>query len=290
MEVPLAPSPSVAAAFSMLGASIMADAVCCAQTIDTGPDAGAEALHGLRVALRRLRALWWAYRPLLDTKLYKDQCDAFKQIADAAGATREWDVLQELLKTDGLGRKWHSNLANAVGQQRTPAFEASHERTDSSRVDQTLNCALGSCQAQLAALASPPALPVFARSRIDLVVRAVRKQAARALQRGHHTNASLHAVRIEMKKLRYLLELFSLLLPDVAGSDPKWLSMIQDRLGALNDVVVSKALVRQHANEPGSRKTLRKAIRRLQKREKRLMSEVKKALRGRAHRLRISGL
>ncbi len=264
----------------MLSAPIMADAMCCAQAIDTGPDVGAGALHGLRVALRRLRALWWAYRPLLDSKLYKDQCDAFREIADAAGATREWDVLQELLETDGQGRKWHSKLARAVGQQRALAFEASRERTDSRRVDQTLHCALGSCQAQLAALALPPALPVLVRSRVDLVVQAVRKHAARALRRGHHTNASLHAVRIGMKKLRYLLEFFSPLLAEIPGDATKWLSMIQERLGALNDVVVSKTLVRRHANALGSRKTLRKALHRLKKREKWLVSEARKVLRG----------
>jgi hypothetical protein len=115
---------------------------------------------------------------LLDSKLYKDQCDAFRLIADGAGATREWDVLHELLEADGQGRRWHSKLAAAVGQQRARAFEASRKWTGSRRVDQTLHCALGSCQAQLAALALPPALPVFVRSRIDLVVQAVRKQAA----------------------------------------------------------------------------------------------------------------
>ena len=56
--------------------------------------------------------------------------------------------------------------------------------------------------------------------------------------------------------------------------------MIQERLGALNDVVVSKTLVRRHANALGSRKTLRKVLRRLKKREKRLVSEVKKVLHG----------
>ncbi|CAN7792131.1 CHAD domain-containing protein [Caballeronia sp. LjRoot34] len=128
-------------------------------------------------------------------------------------------------------------------------------------------CALGSCQAQLAALALRPALPVFARSRIDLVVRAVRKHTARALRRSHHTDASLHAVRIEITKLRYLLEFFSPLLTKVPGGDPKWLSMIQEWLGALNDVVVSKTLVQRHANVLDSRKTLRKALRRLKKHE-----------------------
>src|SRR5471032_563274 len=182
LEGSLAPSQSVGEAFALLSAPIMADAMYCARAIDTGPDVSAEALHGLRVALRRLRALWWAYRPLLDAKLYKDQCDAFRQIADAVGVTREWDVLQGLLATDGEGRKRHSKLANSVGQQRALAFEAGRERADSNRVDRKLNCALRSCQAQLDALGLPPALPEFARSRIDLVVRAVRKDVRRALQ------------------------------------------------------------------------------------------------------------
>jgi CHAD domain-containing protein len=171
-------------------------------------------------------------------------------------------------------RNWPARSVNSARERSKRV-----ERTDSKRVDQTLRCALGSCQAQLAALALLPTLPVFARSRIDLVVRAVRKHAARALQRGHHTNASLHAVRIEMKKLRYLLEFFSPLLAEIPGGAPKWLSMIQERLGALNDVVVSKTLVRRHATALGSRKTIRKALHRLKKREKWLVSEARKVLR-----------
>src|SRR6516225_10232925 len=60
-------------------------------------DATPESLHQLRVALRRLRSLWWAYRPLLDKAENTRQRALYRFLADAAGRTRDWDILLELL-------------------------------------------------------------------------------------------------------------------------------------------------------------------------------------------------
>ncbi|CAB3809004.1 CHAD domain-containing protein [Paraburkholderia fynbosensis] len=66
-----------------------------------GNDANAEKLHRLRVALRRLRTLLWAYRPMLDAKFDNEQRELFKSLASAAGNTRDWDILIALVENDG---------------------------------------------------------------------------------------------------------------------------------------------------------------------------------------------
>src|SRR5262245_55719011 len=50
--------------FAALAAPLVDEAL--AQNASIHADATPESLHQLRVALRRLRSLWWAYRPLLD--------------------------------------------------------------------------------------------------------------------------------------------------------------------------------------------------------------------------------
>ncbi|MFM0632713.1 CHAD domain-containing protein [Paraburkholderia xenovorans] len=82
--------------FSSYAAPLVEQAVEHATALRENPDA--EVLHKLRVALRRLRSLLWAYRPLLDRDLDDKQRALFKHLAGAAGRTRDWDILIELLR------------------------------------------------------------------------------------------------------------------------------------------------------------------------------------------------
>ena len=60
-------------------------------------DPSAEGLHQLRITMRRLRSLWWSYRPLLDAGENTRQRDLFRSLADSAGRARDYDILIELL-------------------------------------------------------------------------------------------------------------------------------------------------------------------------------------------------
>ncbi|MDB5789422.1 CHAD domain-containing protein [Caballeronia mineralivorans] len=51
--------------FSSYATPLVDDAISRAAVLNADPDA--EVLHKLRVALRRLRSLLWAYRPLLNS-------------------------------------------------------------------------------------------------------------------------------------------------------------------------------------------------------------------------------
>lgn len=81
--------------FSTFATPLIDEAVAHAAKLQAKPDA--EVLHKLRVALRRLRSLLWAYRPLLDKQLDDRQRELFKELAGAAGQTRDWDIVTDLL-------------------------------------------------------------------------------------------------------------------------------------------------------------------------------------------------
>lgn len=89
--------------FSSFAEPLVAEAV--EHTAALRADEHAEVLHKLRVSLRRLRSLLWAYRPLLDRDLDDKQRALFKKLAGAAGKTRDRDILLELLdETSGANR------------------------------------------------------------------------------------------------------------------------------------------------------------------------------------------
>jgi CHAD domain-containing protein len=91
-------SPSVHTAeaeFNKYATPLVHEAIAQASTVDADPDA--EVLHKLRVALRRLRTLLWAYRPMLDKDFDNKQRAIYKFLGNAAGNTRDWDILIELL-------------------------------------------------------------------------------------------------------------------------------------------------------------------------------------------------
>jgi hypothetical protein len=87
----ITPSMTDVDAFVLLATSISAEAVDRVRKLNAS--AAPEDLHKLRVALRRLRTLRWAYEALLDKKDAKLQRREFKSLADAAGRTRDWDAV-----------------------------------------------------------------------------------------------------------------------------------------------------------------------------------------------------
>src|SRR4051794_36471390 len=92
---------SAQAAFASYAAPLVDRAIELAHAVrdDTSP----EALHQLRVSLRRLRSLWWAFHPLLEQAENRRQRALFKYLATAAGKTRDWDIVIQLLSTEGSG-------------------------------------------------------------------------------------------------------------------------------------------------------------------------------------------
>ena len=67
-----------------LASPLIDEAMQHAATLDGNTDP--EVLHKLRVALRRLRTLFWAYRPLLDEEFDTRQRALFRYLATSAGS------------------------------------------------------------------------------------------------------------------------------------------------------------------------------------------------------------
>jgi CHAD domain-containing protein len=226
-----------------------------------------------------LRSLWWAYEPLLDKKDAKLQRDEFKYLADAAGKTRDWDVLRDILAVDQRTRLSLSPLLLAIDEHRANALSFSRRTIRGAGVEEILQRALEGARHQLDSRAASPTLSEFAEERVELAEKALKKRIERATQPEHPGYAALHEVRIAGKKLRYLLEFFSPVLGGSHESTIERLTSVQDELGKLNDLVTSETLLREYVSQLGEPKAVKEAVRYLEDQKKHHMCTAHEILR-----------
>jgi CHAD domain-containing protein len=236
------PAPSAQAAFASYAAPLVADAIEFAEAVreDTSP----EALHKLRVSLRRLRSLWWAFEPLLEKEENTRQRALFKFLATAAGKTRDWDILIELLAHEDSGAH---EIAPTFQEARGDALAVSRETLANADVKHLLREALSGASKELNTAHERVALRKFATRRVDSAKRSLKKRTKRASRAKRSDYTAFHDVRKAGKKLRYLLDFFAPVLKGNCKRTVKRLKQIQKRFGALNDVVASEGLLREHA-------------------------------------------
>lgn len=271
-------SMTVADGFALLARSLAQEAVERVHKLDAG--AAPEDMHKLRVALRRLRTLWWGYEPLLDRQDAKLQRREFKALADAAGRTRDWDVLHELIAaTDSSHKHAQTLLLQSIDEHRAAALTFSLRAIGNAGVERILDQALVKARQQLDLQGIGQPIASFAEERVQVAEKALKKRVKRAVSAHDSNYGALHEVRIAGKKLRYLLQFFSPVLERNHQAVIERLTMVQDELGALNDLVTSEALLREYAFQLGESKRVKQAIAHLQSETAQHMHHVHEVLR-----------
>jgi inorganic triphosphatase YgiF len=243
----LEPKSSVADGFHAIAAS------CAGQLL--GNDRGVmesddpEYIHQARVAIRRLRSAFSLFRSFVPRESLGDLPDRFRALAEVLGTARDWDVfVTETLPPvyDRLGDV--PGLA-AIG---TRAAALGAERRVEARAAIAAPAYGHLLLDFLARLrARPWAVDGDAPAAGDLrgCARAVlRRQHKRVRRRGKAADrrdaASLHALRIEIKKLRYAVEFLAPIFPAKAVRRfVRGTADLQDILGRLNDEAVTDRLL-----------------------------------------------
>lgn len=235
-------------------------------------DSDAESIHRLRVTVRRLRSIWWVYRPLLPAPERGRQEAGLKLITTAAGKARDWDILVELFTGRRRGKR-ALQFVDELSARRKEALEASHAELESIDVESTLNTAFEQATSALKT-ADPMPARRFARRGAKSAEATLRKRMKRANKAKRSDYAAFHDVRKAAKRLRYALEFFD----GESSTDHervlKALKDIQQRYGALNDVVTSDAMLRAEFPERASE------IRWLEKKRKRRLRKAERLLPG----------
>jgi CHAD domain-containing protein len=215
----------------------------------------AEDLHKMRVATRRMRAAWrvfdGAYRPKVQRRYVRE----LRSIARTLGEVRDIDVLLEGL--DGYvanlpvaGREAMEPLRSAWRRGRETARDRLIDQLDSrgyrAFVDDYLDFTESAGAAEvLTPLGQPSLVRDTAGSRILAAYERVRAFDTIITWADVPT---LHALRIEGKRLRYTLEYFSEVLPVTSRKLISEVTAMQDHLGLLNDADVAARVTREWLN------------------------------------------
>jgi CHAD domain-containing protein len=213
------------------------------QDIDT------EFLHDFRVAVRRTRSLLSQVKGVFPEEISSRFRADFAYIGRLSNQLRDLDVY--LLSENGCRQQLPEILRDDIEplfellrRKRSRALQDTIDGLNSTRYGQIIqNWAVFLNEpAHLSSLAPNAGRPVLelAQERIYKRYKRIIKSGKRILE--HSEEDRLHALRIECKKLRYLIEFFSSLFPaDEIDLLTKQLKKLQNNLGDFNDLSVQQA-------------------------------------------------
>jgi CHAD domain-containing protein len=218
-----------------------------------------EAVHDLRVALRRARSLLKPAREVLG-KFHTDHVrTSLKSIADATGELRDEEVLDQTIR--------RLPLAGDAATERDGWIARRQERERALRQALFAQLQTGDLEralGELKALLTLPVRPSRDREAIHFARRAVRR-ARREVARHEHVALgdaeALHGLRILYKRLRYLAEGFRPLLAPEQAALASHAAKFQKILGEVHDLDVAQATVKADEGlAPGTRGPMLEAI------------------------------
>jgi triphosphatase len=220
-----------------------------------GPDK-VEAIHQMRVALRRLRAALALFQRQFPCKEFHELRAEAKRIASAMGEARNWDVFDSLVR-DGPRAAFPSDpgfspLMQDVAVQR----ENGHADVAALLADSNTTRFVLSLEALVARRGWRNALPGAELPRLTMPASGF---AAECLERLHQrvrkrgrtlldlSPEERHRVRIALKNLRYAADFLGNLFVPANGvrAYAQVASRLQDALGGFNDMVMVADLVRR---------------------------------------------
>jgi CHAD domain-containing protein len=208
-----------------------------------------EAVHALRVATRRLRSTLRLLTPVYHGGDLRALSKGVGRIGRAAGAVRDRDVLlADLAARTGQMPPTLSEelvvLKAALNAERQSAHAKLLAFLETERYADFLRC-FAKAMNDLSAWDDGPRVRDLGGSTIWRHYEALRAHDRDGLPTEIE---ALHMMRIDGKRMRYVLELFSDTLGTHADAAVQPLVAVQDHLGILNDIAVAGDLLAPHAH------------------------------------------
>jgi CHAD domain-containing protein len=223
-------------------------------------DHDSEFLHDYRIALRKIRSVLSLFRGVFDPDQTADLKARFSRLMAATGRLRDLDVylLERHTYHDLLPQSLHAGLDAKFALLTNERRVAKARLVQHLRHDAYANeiAALGDLFANRVALLPGPNAAQPARAfACTLIWKRYRRICRIAQVLGPDTDdAGVHGLRIECKKLRYLMEFFGPLFPkDEFRALLRPLKALQDNLGLVNDCAVQQANLQLFLRGTGKR-------------------------------------
>jgi CHAD domain-containing protein len=214
-----------------------------------------EAFHQMRVALRRLRSVLSAMKPMLPSAQYREVQARLKWLAKSLEPTRDWDAFSsdllapvQQVQPEGVDL---APLAAAAKLRRRASYETAKDALRSPRYRQSLQSLAQWFDArgwrcQQASEHSAPLFAPIAEMAPSLIERHWRQMRKRSKHFTRLSPAERHRLRLALKKLRYVVEfLGGLFEADDVKALMKRLKPLQAELGHLNDVRTAQRLLKE---------------------------------------------
>ena len=222
-----------------------------------------EAVHQMRVAVRRARSALSVFRDAVPPGALDRIRDGLRTLGSRLGPTRDWDVfadetapvLRQALPSDERLER----LVSAASRRRRACRKALMTYLSSGEfrllcIELAWFVAAGAWRSQADATTGEAAAPVTLATFVGGVLQHRWKKLISAGKRIEDLDIpALHGVRLRAKHARYAAEMFSTLHHGKAASRfIRRLSVLQQRLGVLNDGAVATHLL-QELGGPGGR-------------------------------------
>jgi triphosphatase len=188
-------------------------------------ESGAEGVHQMRVALRRLRTICVLFRHEIPSPAFEAINSEAKWLMRQLGRARDWDVFASTITSRVAATTPEvdfGGLREAIERQRMSSYACLHAVLDDPRCNRFL-LSLGRWVEHRSWRndVDSDALAVLSQPMPALAEKILARLQRKALKRGAHfrqlDTAARHGLRIELKKLRYASEFF---LPLYAGHAP----------------------------------------------------------------------
>ena len=219
-----------------------------------------ELVHQARVAIRRMRSALLTFGPVAEGRRFDGLDDDLKAIGRIFGQARDWDVfattllerLDDVVAIDGEGKAAMAALRVEVESRRADARATLMREIDVGALGATtiaiersvVRLAGGPSAAGKGGKTLGTVAPAWLTTQRDRVVRRSRRIAVL-------DDEQRHGLRVEVKQLRYALDLLEALYDrGEVGDLVDALAALQEKLGKLNDAVVADALLRTVGESP----------------------------------------
>ena len=256
----LTPGMSTGQAFTLIGRACLRHLVA---NVSATKNRQSEALHQMRVALRRLRAAMSLFSDIVRDNRINAIKNELRWLAQELGPARDLDTL--LIEVLTPLRKQHANergllsISRMFQRQRLKSYRRVQEAVQSARFRTLVLDTAEWVEAGPWSISEDP--PIRARREMPIesyVAKQLSQRCKKIRRRGAKLGAlsseQMHRLRIQIKKARYAVEFFSSVYQGKKSAKRckrvlSSLMQLQNYLGGINDIVTRKALfvdIREH--------------------------------------------
>jgi CHAD domain-containing protein len=266
-SVPLAAAPP--AELASIFNEVIDRALALIQKPTREPD---EDIHGIRLSIKRLRALLLMIEPVIAHVSYERENARLRDAARLLATSRDTAIARKTLaalSTSVAGKRNRDAFARAIeGADRSFELPTMIERAATLR---KVAAALKKSRQYIPLIALPEDKWRAIGPGLEAVYRAGRKRMDIAL--AGNDNLAFHRWRIRVNRLFYILEMLAPIWPAGLGKTVCRLKELQGKLGEDHDLVVLISILEAAPNSFGGNRAVRRVIGRIDQGRRKLRRE-----------------